>query len=162
MNFSLESAVARSALEGIADNIAYIRSELPGLTVPDDIRSLVMTVCLEFDQIVKRVAPNESAGAATPIADALAEMRDSVDLCTFGQDANGLKDAIYAMHGLVMHLREDAHNGPERSSVMMLVSESAANILHAYSDLHELEKNESQSAVPASASRIGDFGTPPN
>lgn len=161
MNFSLESEIARSALEDIADNIAYIRNELPSLTLPDDIRTLVLSVCLEFDPIVKRIAPGESAGALAPIADALAEMRDSVDLYVFGQDADGLKDAIYAMHDVVMRLQEDARNDSGRGLVWMLVSESAVNILNAYSCLRDLKQAELQAGTTSTSDRVGDFGTPP-
>lgn len=153
MNFSLESEIARPALEDIADNIAYIRNELPNLTISDDIRALILSVCAEFDPIVKRIAPNESAGVLAPIADALAEMRDSVDLYVFGQDTNGLKGAVNSMHDMVMRLQEDARNDSGRGLVWMLVSESAVNILNAYSCLRDLKQTELR--------RTGDFGTPP-
>ena len=135
-----ESAIARSALNNIADNITYIRSQVAGLAMPDGIRVLILSACERFDSIVKWCAPDEPAGPVAPIADALAKMRDRVDVYVYGNDTDGLLDAIQFMHELVERLNSEKRDNPQLHAVSMLVSESALNILNAYAFFYALEK----------------------
>ena len=135
-----ESAIARSALNMIADNITYIRSQVAALAMPDAIRALILSTCERFDPIVKWCAPDEPAGPVAPIADALAEMRDRVDVYVYGNDTDGLLDAIQFMHELVKRSNSEQRDDPQLHAVSMLVSESALNILNAYAFFHAIEE----------------------
>ena len=123
---------AVQALESIADNVAYIRAELPGLWMPERIRTAILVTCAQFDPIVRRVSEDDSAFATSLLSGQSPKLLQSGGLYEMGSNAGGLMSAFEALHAVVLRLRKAARRNSKLAIVEMLLEESASNMLSAF------------------------------
>lgn len=130
-------ARARDALESIADNVAFIRGELSGLEMPDEVRADVLAACARFDPVVKKVLPGDSASAVSFLWEVLAPFKGRAELYEFGKEFQGLRGALEGMHAVVMRLGKASRRDPRLGIVSILITESMANVHQAYRSLDD-------------------------
>ena len=136
----MNKADLRKAIEAIydcamlmMDNASYIQRELPNVEMPDVLRSRTARVCdcminTKFDVV----------SGAFEIGDFLApEIKESeIDWKLMSSRIDllmeWLSEEIVKLHELVLALREDRKKNESHAGALILVEESAANVMFAY------------------------------
>lgn len=116
---SFPEAARRCALQMML-NAEFIRRELPALTLPEDLRVQIEAQC------------DDLMATKHDVFSALAEMTllESVPESKLSQIFVWIVSAIRSLDELVRDLAQKADHDPRLSLVLILVMESATNILH--------------------------------
>jgi hypothetical protein len=121
----------RRCVETMRQNASYIEGELPRVSLPDDLRSRVAAACTDL------------AAAADRVSGALDE---AGSLATLAADVGGIQLALIVasvhaetvkMHQVVLALRAAAATDGAHWLSNVLVEESAAKFLWAYSQFRD-------------------------
>ena len=121
----------RRCVATMRDNASFIQSELPRVSLPDDLRARVAAACADL------------AAAADRVSGALDE---AGSLASRAADVGGIQMAhivalVHAetvkMHQVVLALRAAAATDEAHWLSSVLVEESTANILRAYSQFRD-------------------------
>ncbi|HCF99551.1 MAG TPA: hypothetical protein DEV93_03305 [Chloroflexi bacterium] len=135
-NFTDRMATVQRSLEEIAGNISYALGELPSLGVQDGIRASIREFLAELASTLYDVRKEvwTLSDALHPPEDP--KVLDAVEAGTDPRSTGSLIDTwlrreLERMHQLVISLQGD----PALSLAYVLLTESAANILHAFSRL---------------------------
>jgi len=129
------AALYRST-DQISDNLGYVMKELPGLAPPDDVRSEIVLTCQNFESALREV--NVEIGELEKWLGSDAREPGSPEI-----DLNGIieligcqmRGQIESLHYLVEKLGELTSKDFNQASLIVLMRESAANILLAYKDI---------------------------
>ena len=122
-------ASARGCAMAMLENAIYVEKELPNVAMPDELRKLTAKVLSELigtkHDIITEVSELDELLASAP-SDAVkhAERVERI--------VRWLSDDMKELHGLVTALREAGDKNPDYGSALMLVMESATNILLTY------------------------------
>lgn len=150
----MNSSTVQEALSAIRDcalimleNATYVQRELPNIEISDPLRSQTAEICyamvgtkhdiiselFEIDELLK------SDAASAVISSRLA------------RSLRWLWEDISVLHEVVMALREESRKNKSLTLALILVEESAANILNAF--------NCAKAAVDAAANESNEKGT---
>jgi len=131
-----------SSIAKMAGNIDYIRNELPTLIIPQAEKLRIGQICEEFEGAVYDVRKEirnleDKLGMHPGEAPHDPDIKNPDPAVTMGFIDRWLRSEIEAMHQTVLHLDQLSKDDRALGGAYLLVSESAANILNAYSNLQE-------------------------
>lgn len=130
------------ALDEMADNIVYIRRELPSLEMSDEIRAAMTGMCNDFDSALydvrKEVRTLEDKLGMHPGGEPFDPNVTNPDpKVTLSLMRTWLQREMEALHGIVTKLQAVAEREPTTGIVFVLVAESGANILQAFGTIND-------------------------
>lgn len=114
--------LARDTAVNMMNNALYIQKELPGIDVPDDLRSKIEEVCKSLIN-TKHDVLHELFGYS----------REQGESTTFGElILYDLSEPVGEMHPLVMELQSLSEKDKRYSLAFILIAESSINILTVF------------------------------
>jgi len=129
-------AALRRSTGLISENLSYIQKELPQLHAPEDLRDEIITACRDFE------------AAIWDVNSEIRNLEEKLGMCpgepetpnpdpgvTIGLIDGWMRAEIVTFHQLVTKLRDLKSEDASVAGLKILVTESAANILHAYKDI---------------------------
>jgi hypothetical protein len=131
-------AALRRSTGLISENLSYIQKELPQLHAPENLRDEVATACRNFE------------AAIWDVNSEIRNLEEKLGMCpgepetlnpdpgvTIGLIDGWMRAEIVTLHQLVTKLRDLESEDANMQGLEILVTESGANILHAYKDLRD-------------------------
>lgn len=131
-------AALRRSTGLISENLSYIQKELPQLHAPENLRDEIIAACRNFE------------AAIWDVNSEIRNLEEKLGLCpgepetlnpdpgvTIGLIDRWLRAEIETFHQLVTKLRDLKAEDASMTGLEILVTESAANILHAYKDIRD-------------------------
>jgi hypothetical protein len=111
----------------MGENASYIERELPNVTLPDDLRAQATELCsnligTDFDIISELFDFDDILSAPTPDAAVVATRIERI--------VRWLSRDLPKMHQLIAAVQSAAETNPDYGLACMLLTESAATILH--------------------------------
>jgi hypothetical protein len=103
-------------IDVILSNLAYIRNELPGLRIDDDLRQILLSTCQELEGGV-------------------AELRHQLESAAVPRAREMIQRQVRTLHETVTRLRDLPPSGADAVALCVLFNESGANILRAYASI---------------------------
>ena len=143
----MNSSAVQEALSAIRDcalimleNASYVQRELPNVVIADPLRSQTTEVC---DAMVG--TKHDIISELFEIGELLKSDAESALISSrLARSIRWLWEDILRLHGVVMALRADSQKDRNYTLALILVEESAANILNAF--------NRAKAAVDAATS----------
>ena len=131
-----------SSIAEIAENINYIRNELPSLSISHTDQLRVDNLCEQFRSALydvrKEIRNLEDKLGLRRSEDPFdSNINNSDPLVTMGFIERWLWTEIEVMHQSVLHLDKLSKDDHALGGAYLLVAESAANILNAYSTVRK-------------------------
>ncbi len=119
----------RSCALIMLENASYIQRELPNVEMRESLRSQTAEVC---ESMVG--TKHDVISALFEIDDLLKSKTDQADVSPrIDRVTRWLREDISKIHQVVMALREDSQQNKNHTLALVLVQESAANIMNAFS-----------------------------
>lgn len=127
----------RLAAAAIADNVDYLRAEMPGAGFADDARDSLATVCDGLVEALRDTRPEfdnleDKLGLRAGLPPHDPDIVSPDPRVTMGFIRNWLWEAIAPIDGIVRSAQAAADRDAGKMLASVLLSESAANILRAY------------------------------
>lgn len=128
MNDLMPLKVAASEFSHVMmSNAAYVNEELPGLDIPSDLCARIQSVCADLIG-----SKHDLVHELSELEEIERDAEDSVVMERVDRIVRWCMEDIQEMHGLVEEVRSRARTYDQGALVSVLVTESATNILNAF------------------------------
>ena len=131
------------SIREMADNIAFIRKELPTLDMPDETRTAIARMCESLDSVLhdlpeEVVTLHGELGLRLERVELYPDASEADPKVRMSSIVSSLRGRFEAMHCVVTDLGSQYEKDPSVGSVYVLMTESGGSILSAFVRIREV------------------------